>query len=486
LAPAEGDRGGTPRPPGIDAHPLVREYLAHALKTRSPDAWREGHRRLYQRLKASVPHQPEGLDGLQPLYQAVAHGCQAGLWQEVCDEIYIDRILRGTGPGGFYSINKLGAFGADLGAITCLFAEPWIRPTPALREGTQAWLLNEAATRLRALGRLGEALGPMRAGAELAVKQEDWKNAAIYYGNLSELELTMGQVPEAVAYARCSMEHAERSGDAFLSLAARTILADALHQQGETGEARGLFAEAEAMQAEDQPQYPLLYSLQGFRYCDLLLAVAEGAAWSAVPGGAGGGLGSPGDGAGGIGGTGAAGDPGWAAACEAVAWRAGQTLEWATGKLGLLDVALDHLTLARSALYADGLAGRPPGTQAQDQARLALDGLRAAGQLDDLPRGLLTRAWLRQAQGDPDGARADLAEAEQIASRGAMALFLADIALYRARLFRDPQALARRLIETLHYGRRLPELEAAEASFRCGSGFSPTGGSRSGPASLSG
>jgi hypothetical protein len=46
-----------------------------------------------------------------------------------------------------------------------------------------------------------------------------------------------------------------------------------------------------------------------------------------------------------------------------------------------------------------------------------------------------------------------------------LALFLANIALYRARLFRDPEALAeaRRLIEAHHYGRRLPELVDTEA-----------------------
>ena len=33
------------------------------------------------------------------------------------------------------------------------------------------------------------------------------------------------------------------------------------------------------MQAESQPEYPRLYSLSGFRYCDLLLSDAERAAW---------------------------------------------------------------------------------------------------------------------------------------------------------------------------------------------------------------
>ena len=45
-----------------------------------------------------------------------------------------------------------------------------------------------------------------------------------------------------------------------------------------------------------------------------------------------------------------------------------------------------------------------------------------------------------------------------------MPLFLADIHLYRARLFGDPSALAeaRRLIEKHGYGRRLEELADAE------------------------
>lgn len=108
----------------LDAHPLVREYLAETLKTRQPEAWREGHRRLYEQLKASAPYRPEGLAALQPLYQAIVHGCQASLWQQACDEVYVDRMLRGTGSGGNYSTFKLGAFGADLGAIACFFVEP--------------------------------------------------------------------------------------------------------------------------------------------------------------------------------------------------------------------------------------------------------------------------------------------------------------------------------------------------------------------------
>ena len=38
-------------------------------------------------------------------------------------------------------------------------------------------------------------------------------------------------------------------------------MADALHQAGRRAEAEARFREAEQMQAESQPDYPLLYSL---------------------------------------------------------------------------------------------------------------------------------------------------------------------------------------------------------------------------------
>ncbi len=67
-----------------------------------------------------------------------------------------------------------------------------------------------------------------------------------------------------------------------------------------------------------------------------------------------------------------------------------------------------------------------------------MNALRRAGRIDFLPCGLLSRAWLRSLTGvriGPDSAQADLDEAWEVAERGPMPLFLADIHLHRARLF---------------------------------------------------
>ena len=41
------------------------------------------------------------------------------------------------------------------------------------------------------MGRLTEAIAPIRAGLNLRIKEENWKRAAAIASNLSELELTL-------------------------------------------------------------------------------------------------------------------------------------------------------------------------------------------------------------------------------------------------------------------------------------------------------
>jgi tetratricopeptide (TPR) repeat protein len=444
----------------------------------------------------------------------VAHGCQAGLQQQACDKVYFARILRGQEN---YSTFKLGALGSDLGAIACFFETPWSRISPTLTEIWQAWLLNEAAFGLRALGRLTEALEPMRAGLEMRVKQDNWKQASISYSNLSELELTLGEVAGAVGDAEQSMTYADRSGDANWIYASRTTLADALHQAGRRAEAEARFREAEQMQAEREPEYPLLYSLPGFRYCDLLLTEAERAAWRVI-------LecgdlsplsnvaerpfaarplspnslesASRGDKESGPGAESVDKSP-HSKALRAVSGRGAKMFEWRVPGDSLLDIALDHLTLGRAALYAAVLSADSlssfvvaPGDEVHSSGpaslrsapashlESAVSGLRRAGMQHEIPRGLLTRAWLRSITGartGPESAQTDLDEVWEIAKRGPMPLFLADIHLYRARLFhavqpypwtspQDDLAAARKLIEQCGYWRRKEELEDAEAA----------------------
>jgi tetratricopeptide (TPR) repeat protein len=435
---------------------LIREYFAKQLKDKQPAAFQAAHSRLFDHLCKTTEYQPNTLDGLQPLYQAVVHGCLAGRQQEACELVYRDRIQRGMASNAFYTIHKLGAMGADLAAVAAFFDEPWSQVSLNLSEAAQGSLFAVAGYELRALGRLTEALEPMRAGLEMAVQQRDWKNAAINASNLSDLEVTLGRLTEAVADAHRSVTYADQSGDGYQRMSKRARAADVMHQSGQLIEAGVLFAEAERMQKVRQPEFDLLYSLQGFQSCDLLLAPAEREAWQAV-----------------IRGMGVSPDPEShgnddnLAICAEAKRRATITLTWAieNQESFLLGMAFDNLTLARVGLIRAILEHSLP-QPAFDlpQVGAAVNGFRNAGTTHHLPKGLLTAALYHFVRGEHDAARARLNEAQQIAERGPMPLYLADVHLHRARLFRDRAELAKsaKLIRELGYGRRHDELADAE------------------------
>jgi hypothetical protein len=218
-----------------------------------------------------------------------------------------------------------------------------------------------------------------------------------------------GHVAVAVAMAERSVALADRADDAFDMVFNRAIQAEALLAAGDREKAAGLFADSERRQRERQPEYPLLYGFQGYCYCDLLLSLGRAA--DARP-------------------------------------RVNQTLEWTRKSGDLLSVALDTLTLGRTdlVLALHDLVGRASTAPASAGARAAaaeldhaIEGLRAAGQGDSVPRGLLARAAFRRAVGEWEGAKRDLDEAEEIAEPGPMRLYLCDCSLEHARL-----ALARR------------------------------------------
>ena len=76
--------------------------------------------------------------------------------------------------------------------------------------------------------------------------------------------------------AEQSVTYADRSGDEFELMKQRVKHADTLSQAGRRDEAEARLREAEQMQADLQPADPLLYSVRGFQYCDLLLTRRSG------------------------------------------------------------------------------------------------------------------------------------------------------------------------------------------------------------------
>ena len=319
-----------------------------------------------------------------------------------------------------------------------------------------------------ALGRLVEALEPLKSALNLRERSERWVFVTGVAANLSDLEMTLGEMEAAERYAKKAVDLADRSGDDFQRAEYRAALADVLHQKGHRQKAQEYFVQAEAIQSTKRPESPLLHSRQGFLYCDLLLVESERASWWQILTLDSGALGS-----------------GWEDICYLIEVRAAWTLTLDKAhRSSLVILALAHLNLGRLAIFQ--ALPQPNGSQrtailevARTLIVTSVVGLRAAGTIHELPRGLLSRSWQRSLTGPltgPESAQADLDEAWEIAQRGPMPLFLADILLHRTRLFfrektypwpnttaKADLAEARRLITKHGYWRRKEELEDAEA-----------------------
>jgi tetratricopeptide (TPR) repeat protein len=242
-------------------------------------------------------------------------------------------------------------------------------------------------------------------------------------------------VTQAVAAARKSVDFADRSGDAFQKYALRTTLADALHQTGggdDMAEAETLFREAEEMQKKHTPEYPYLYALAGYYFCDLLLGQGQYAE---------------------------------------VQKQAEETIKIAIENKWLLHIAMDHLSLGRAHFLQALDQGKRDFKKALGSLHRAVDGLRESGRQDLIPLGLFARAAVFRSSKDFKRAWDDLEETREIAERGNMNLFMADYHLEAARLSyaqeKNEEAkkhleTAKQMINKMGYHRRKPEVEELE------------------------
>ncbi|TKJ39095.1 hypothetical protein CEE37_11790 [candidate division LCP-89 bacterium B3_LCP] len=416
-------------PDTLDCHPLIREHFGERLKKENSATWKEAHRRLYEYYKTTAKEFPDTIEEMIPLYEAVVHGCHAELHKEVLHEVYWKRIQRGN---KYFSKRQLGVYGYELSALSC-FLDPQSKDVvEGLSETDEVFILSELGFSLRAQGRLVEAVQLLQLVHKSNFKQSDWINYAIQVGNISELYLIIGDIGNALVIAGNSFEASEMSSNIPQFITTQTAFANALHKAGNIKQAKILFSRAEEIQKSYQPNYPLLYSLQGFNYCDLLLSLGN---------------------------------------YSEVINRGSQTLKWMTQQNWLLGIALDNLTLGRAYLLQILNDKRSAFSKAENHLNEAVIGLRKAGVQEYIARGLQTRAELYRVKEDFTNCLYDLEEAMEIATLGGMRLFEADCHLGYARLYmakgekekaREHLCKAKEIIDDTGYHRRDEEVKNLE------------------------
>jgi tetratricopeptide (TPR) repeat protein len=416
----------------IDAHPLIREYFTKQLCEGNPEAWRTAHQRLYEHFRSTTPEFPDVLEGLLPLYRAVAHGCSAGLHPEALEQVFRRRIHRSSMQKEPFS-KGLGAFGEEVAALRGFIEKPWHRAVSNLSETDQGFVLFEVGYALRALGyTLLNVAEATAASLEIAVKLEEWQEAAFRAGELSQIRLLQGEISQADAASRDAVNyvnHLDDQGERARRYAQRATV---LHHMGNWSESESLFNEAEILEKQFLGKY------RGFTYCMLLLDHGR---------------------------------------VDDVVKRASEALKMEETKRNgwSLDIGLAQVSLGRAFMLRNDL------NRAKPLLESALDNLRKSGRRDHVSFGLLALAELRSVTRDFADARSHLDEAWQIARLDPMQLFMADIHLHRAHLFhavkpypwnkdrqgnprspKDDLTAAHSLIERCGYWRRKKELEDAE------------------------
>jgi TIR domain len=390
-------------PDVLDAHPLAREWFGEKLKQENEGGWKAAHGRLYEHLRDTTKEgDTPDMTALEPLFQAIPHGCKAERQQEALNDVYVNRICR-RGPDGrlaFYAANNLGAIGPCLAATAWFFDKPFETPHVGLTAADRSWLLGEAARYLGHLGRLGEARNAQSTALEMAITAEASVNAARRAINLFDAEMALGDVVALANAGARSVEWADKSADKTLSLISRCQHAAALAAAGRKDLAQTLFDDAEALQVKVQPEYQRLYSLQGYLFCDFLLSEN---------------------------------------CFVAVVDRANGALKFMGSRYWVLGLALDNASLGRAALGMALSAATPADAvshlrEASKRLETAVAELRRSNIGIHLPLGHLARARLFRAVGEFDAARRDLGEVLEIAEPGPMRLHLCDMHLELCRL----------------------------------------------------
>jgi tetratricopeptide (TPR) repeat protein len=396
-------------PDALDAHPLVREWFGERLLQLNEAAWRAAHGRLYEHLRSTTREgERPTLQELAPLYQAMIHACRAGRYEESLRAIFDKRLSRRmpTGEVEGYSSHQLGAHGSNLAGLNGYFERAYDTPRSALSLSAQGFLFSAASFALRPLGRFGEALIALEAGLKLDIAAGDWVDSARASGSIAQVKLVLGDIENALHYAKNATSYARRGKDIDTQLSCVAILADVLHQAGRRRDAKQKFHQSEKLQQRLVP-LEFLGRVSGYHFCDLLM---QSNLW------------------------------------EEAQKRAKYCIEISNDHFWTMTAGLEKLVIARTScyfsvsyakshLYRKNLYRKNHFvTEIHNDLNASVQLLRTADSNEYIPRGYLARSAFYRNIGDWSGSSRDLDEVEEIARPEQMQLYLCDMALAGVRL----------------------------------------------------
>jgi len=248
------------------AHPLIKSYFESDFEERNKKLC---HQRIYAYFGENAPERADTLEEMQPLFEQVYHGCAAGLYDEVNDDVYWEKIYRGE---EYCITQKLGAWETNLSIAKTFFPEGNLSQMPLVsKKSDQSWLLNEAGLALLVTGRPKEAEEPFLTVVKMYFESEDWGNASAGYRNLADLRFRTGELESGLESAKTALEISEKAKNDQHIVYSKAHLGWILFLSGKTEESEKEFREADEI--EGKISGDRLYGQRGVKYATFLISM---------------------------------------------------------------------------------------------------------------------------------------------------------------------------------------------------------------------
>jgi len=231
----------------------------------SEESWQKGHGLIFQYLQNHAADTPVNMSDLEPLFRAVIHGTQAGLF-EAAFQLYFERIKNRQ-----FSMFTEGSHHADQACIRAFFKQTWTEPVKEITEEANFYLMSCAATNLIYLGFINEAIDPSLKSIKWYKSREKWLEAVNTAGPLASMLIAAGRINEAFTLLEEMQECVVNTENSVVKATALTFHAYAYHLYGKDDIAKKLFEQAECTITLNKPDFLMPIPTLSSYYCKFLL-----------------------------------------------------------------------------------------------------------------------------------------------------------------------------------------------------------------------
>ena len=249
----------------LDCHPLVRDFIAEILTQKHPEIWQKGNQALFMHLHQAAGNTPESITDFEPLFRAVIHGTQAGLYEDAF-ELYYKRIKQEQ-----FSIFAEGSHHADQACIRSFFKQHSTKNQTYLDFEAEHYLLSCAAANLIYLGEIDESIYLSKKCISWFLEREKWLEVLGAAGPLASLLITAGRLSEAQKLLDRLSQCIENTGSELIQAMACNFEAYVRFLGGDWVGARNKFELSDEVLIKEVPSTPVQLPTISAYYCKFLL-----------------------------------------------------------------------------------------------------------------------------------------------------------------------------------------------------------------------